>query len=278
MITKQELQQGINNIPALSPVVIDVLSFLNNSDEIDFSILEQKIIQDPGLTGRVLSLANSSFFGMPKEIGTLKDACLVLGINTIRNLVISSAMVERFPANSGNNLDLNGLWKHAVGTAAGAKVLAKYAHQDEEQAFTVGLLHDIGKMILDAHFSDRYAEVVAYQTEKECPICKAEQKILGTDHSEVGAMVAESWNLPSEITHSIRLYHSPPTRNKAEMFHVINLADILSRGLGIGNAGDPFIPVLLPEILEVLQIDFTEIKENLSKIEAITESFTPLLD
>jgi len=278
MISKQELQQGINDIPPLSPVVVDVLDFINNSDEIDFSILENKIIQEPGLTGRILNLANSSFFGMPGAIGSLKDACLVLGINAIRNLVISSAMMEKFPANSGKNLDLEGLWKHAVGTAAAARVLAKHVSLDEEQAFTAGLLHDIGKMILDAHFSEQYAEVAAYQVENECLTCEAEQKVIGTDHNEVGYMVAESWNLPVEITHSIRLHHSPPTQNKAEMSHVINLADILSRGLGIGNAGDPFIPVLLPEILEILHIGFPEIKQNLTKIEALAENFSTLLD
>jgi len=278
MISKQELQQGINDIPPLSPVVVDVLDFLNSSDEVDFSILESKIIQEPGLTGRILNLSNSSFFGMPGAIGSLKDACLVLGINAIRNLVISSAMMEKFPSNSGKNLDLEGLWKHAVGTAAAAKVLAKHVHLDEEQAFTAGLLHDIGKMILDAHFSEQYAKVIAYQEENECLIGEAEEKIIGTDHSEVGAMVAESWNLPAEITNSISLHHSPQFQNKPEMFHLINLADILSRGLAIGNAGDPFIPVLLPEILEILHIDFPEIKQNLTKIEALAENFSSLLD
>lgn len=278
MITEQELKQGMLDIPPLSPVIVDVLNLLNSNEDINYPLLESKIIQEPGLIGRVLGLANSSFFGMPSEVSSIKEACFILGINAIRNLVIASAVIEKFPSDSGTNLDIAGLWKHSVGTASAAKVMARHAKMDQELAFTAGLLHDIGKMILDTHFTKHYVEVLSYQTQHDCFISEAEQAVLGIDHSEVGAMITERWNLPSQISDSIRLHHSANTQNKPGFSHVINLGDILSRGLGIGNAGDPFVPALSEKILDILRIEINDIKESLAEIETMAEHFIPLLD
>lgn len=278
MITEQQLKQGIVDIPPLSPVIVDVLNLLNSNEDINYPLLESKIIQEPFLTGRVLGLANSSFFGMPSEVGSIKEACFILGVNVIRNLIIASAVIEKFPSDSGTNLDIAGLWKHSVGTAAAAKVMARYAKMDQELAFTAGLLHDIGKMILDTHFTNHYTEVLSYQAQHDCFISDAEQVVLGIDHSEVGAMITKRWNLPSQISDSIRFHHSAYTQNEPGFSHIINLGDILSRGLGIGNAGDPYIPVLSEKMLEILKIELNDIRESLAEIETMVEHFIPLLD
>ena len=110
----QQILEQVKKIPPLSPVVVEILNLINSNEEVEFIILEKMIIQDAGLTGKILSLANSSFFGMPGEIVNIKEACLLLGINTIRNLVISSAVMNRFKSDYGNNLDFNKMWKHGV--------------------------------------------------------------------------------------------------------------------------------------------------------------------
>ena len=137
-MTDQKILDKLNQIPPLSPEVVEILNLINANEDIDFAFLEKKIIQHAGLTGKILSLSNSSFFGMPGEIINIKEACLVLGINTIRNLVVSSAVMSRFKDDYGNNLDFKNIWRHSVATAAAAKVYSKILGFNEDTAFISG--------------------------------------------------------------------------------------------------------------------------------------------
>lgn len=278
MLSQQELKQGIKEIPPLSPVVVDILNMLNSDIDVDFSVLEKKLLQDPGLTGRVLALANSPFFGMAGEVSCVKDACLILGINAIRNLVISSAMMNQFPSNSATNLDIHGLWRHSIASAATAKTLSRHTSLDPDQAFTAALLHDIGKMVLDIHFPALYLQVINHQQDQQCLIREAEENILGCDHSEVGALVAQKWKLPDEITDTIRAHHNREQSQASTLTNLVNLSDIVSRGLALGNPGDDFIPQLDKDILQKLNIGLQDIADSMAEIEALYDSFISMLE
>ncbi len=278
MLSQQELEQGIKDIPPLSPAIVDILNMLNADTDVDFRLLEKKLLQDPGLTGRVLALANSPFFGMAGEVSRVKDACLILGINAIRNLVISTAMMKQFSSSSASNLDIQGLWRHSIASASAAISLSRHTKIDQDQAFTAALLHDIGKMVLDIHFPEHYLQVIKYQQEQQCLIREAEEHILGCDHSEVGALVAQKWKLPNEIINTIRDHHDRADPETTVLSDLVNLSDIVSRGLALGNPGDGFIPELNVNIPLRLNISLEDIADSLAEIEALYDSFVSLIE
>ena len=273
-MTDKKILNKLNQIPPLSPEVVEILNLINANENIDFTILEKKIIQHTGLTGKILSLANSSFFGMPGEITNVKEACLVLGINTIRNLIVSSAVMSRFKSDYGNNLDFKKIWEHEVGTAAAAKVYSKIYGLNEDVAFISGLLHDIGKMIFDYYIPDMYKNVLDYKNSEDCLFIEAEQKILDTDHCEIGAVVCENWKLPADICRVIRSHHnSVDIDSDINLTDILMLSDITSHGLGYSTVDNSLMPVKDDSIFKKDNINISLIEDNLSMIEAITESF-----
>ncbi|MCW8957052.1 MAG: HDOD domain-containing protein [Gammaproteobacteria bacterium] len=273
-MNNQKLLDQAKKTPPLSPVVIEVLNLINSNDEVDFSLLEKKIIQDAGLTGKMLSMANSSFFGMPSEIINVKEACLVLGINTIRNLVISSAVMDRFKDDYGNNMDFKKAWKHSVGTAAAAKVYAGKLGINQDSAFISGLLHDIGKMVIDFYEPDLYKKVIEYKDYENCLFIEAEQNILGTDHCEIGGLVCENWKLPTDICKVVKSHHDVVNiHSNITLIDIIMLADITSHGLGYQAIEDCILPIKDDSLLKKPGISTALIEENIPVVEAITESY-----
>ena len=133
MLDRNAIEKGLREIPPLPVAVTAVMEALNRKD-VDFGELQSRISQDPALAARVLKVANSPFYGLPGEVGSLKEACVILGIHAVRNIVISAGVIGQFPPDGGNHLDLIGLWRHAIATGVAAKVLAPCAGVDQETA------------------------------------------------------------------------------------------------------------------------------------------------
>ncbi len=262
--------EKINEIPPLSPVVIEVLNMINKDQNIDYGVLEKKIIKDAGLTGKILSIANSSFYAVNGEVLNVKDACLLLGMNTIRNVVISAAVIERFKNESGTNFELEEVWGHCVCTAAAAKVYAKELGVNEDVAFIAGLLHDLGKIVVEVYLPELYAEVIEYMKHKNCLFIEAEREVLGTDHCKIGAMVANKWRLPDSVIEAIQKHHEGTVASENYDIHdVIKLADVTSHGLGYKAMKTDYLPIKTAELLMKEGVGVSLVERNLSKIEAI---------
>ena len=159
-------------------------------------------------------------------------------------------------------------------TAAAAKVYSDKLGINGDAAFISGLLHDIGKIILDYYMPDIYKQVVDYKIKEECLFYEAENLLIGTDHCKIGAMVCESWKLPNEISQVIRSHHNPvDIDSDISLTDVIIISDITSHGLGYSNIENSFIPIKDDSIFKKPGISLLLIEENLPLIEAITESY-----
>jgi putative nucleotidyltransferase with HDIG domain len=187
-------------------------------------------------------------------------------------------MMNQFSSSSATNLDIQGLWRHSIASASAAISLSRHTTIDQDKAFTAALLHDIGKMVLDIHSPEHYLQVIKYQQEQQCLIRDAEEHILGCDHSEVGALVAQKWKLPNEIINTIRGHHNRADSEAALLSDLVNLSDFVSRGLALGNPGDGFIPALNEEIPHRLSISLENIADSLAEIEALYDSFVNLIE
>ena len=263
-IALSKIEEAIKQLPVFEQTVRDILSLFERG-ELDLAILQKKIMQDQALTARILRVANSSFYGFPGQIANIKDACIVLGCHTIRNIVISTAVIAQFSTDTSKVLDRTSMWQHAAATGGIARYLGLHAGIDAESAFTAGLLHDIGKLALDTCFANEYQATLQYCKQHDCATREAERVVLGYDHAFIGKCVAERWKLPATLVSAIAFHHEPNSP-ASQFVDVVHVADILCRGIGIGNCADTLIAAIEPLALQRLGLDWTLIRKRLPEI------------
>lgn len=262
----EKIMAKVRELPPLPEVVTQLMVVLRQP-LVDYARVEELIRHDPALSGRLLQLANSSFFGLANRISSVHDACMVLGAATINRIVLAVAVRERFPATSGGVIDRKKLWKHAMGVAASAAVLATETGSDKEAAFTAGLLHNLGRLALDTCFLEVYEKVGHYQQDNGCMLDVAEQKILGVNHRYVGRRMAERWQLPLELVRVIAGYATPDNGETDPMTDLVHIADVLAQALGIGDSGNPRVPLLAEGAWNRTGISWERLRELLPEIE-----------
>ena len=260
----------IGELPALPEVVVELMGALKQPT-VNYNRVVRLIGKDPALAGRVLKLANSSFYGLSQRVGSIHDACLVLGASSIGHIITAISVKARFPEERGGVLDRKLLWRHALGTAVASGLLAQEAGIDAEQAFTAGLLHELGKLALDSYFTDRYVQVDAYKKASGCSLEHAERTVLGVDHRQVGARLAEHWHFPPPLVHAIGAFGSPDEGEPDELTDVVHIADIVVQALGIGDNGNPSLAPMAAGAWERLGLGWHRIRLLLPEIERQAE-------
>lgn len=272
----ERLDAEIRQLPSLSLTVTEALALIDRGGT-QPAQLEQVIGRDQALAARILRVANSPFYGFAGHIGSLRQACVMLGLYAVRNIVVTAGVIARFPPIPAARFDRLGLWRHAIGTAVAARVLAQHRGFDADLAFTAGLLHDIGKLALDAVFPESFGQVLAHRDKHDCLLRDAEAAVLGFDHTEVGARVARHWKLPAGIAEAIEKHHMPDVGPASLLVDLVHVADVLARGLDIGSGGDDLIPKLSTGALGRLTLTFEDLDRYLPEIEELNAG-TNLLD
>lgn len=195
------------------------------------------LASDQALSARVLRLANSAYYGLPRQVKDLREAVMVLGMRCVRNLaIVASSYPWLSKSQNGYGLPPEVLWQHSVAVAVASQLVARdKAVHDDEAAFTAGLLHDLGMTVMGVWLERGRADVVHVVQREHVPLTDGEMSICGFDHSEVGARLAESWNLPPEITEAIRYHHSPDDCDpRSELADCVHVGDYLTYSLGFG--------------------------------------------
>jgi putative nucleotidyltransferase with HDIG domain len=228
-VTENEIQQfraeviAQKNLPTIPVVLAKILQLCSNIDA-NSAHLITVIEEDQALTGQMLRLANSAFFGQSRRVATISRAVILLGFSTVRNLALSVKVWDALAAGIARSR-LEVLWDHSLACAVAAKELvARLRAGDPDQAFTAGLLHDVGRLILAMRFRDEYWAIVGGMGEAES-IDTVERQTFGVDHAEAGAWMLEAWGLPPGIVESVRLHHDVPGRLVES--RIVGLADRL---------------------------------------------------
>ncbi|MBZ4658875.1 MAG: hypothetical protein JG766_798 [Desulfacinum sp.] len=201
------LVQLTGDLPAMPHVASQVIKKISDPDA-GAEDIQKLIAQDPSLAARVLKLANSSFYARSRSIATLRDAVVIIGMKTVRSLVVASVTRDLFdPFGLTEKL----LWEHSVGCALGARTIAtrlRYSRVDE--SFLAGLLHDVGKMILFTRFPDQMRLIIQeVYNDPSLSFAKLERETFGFDHAQVGRLLARKWQFPEEIDEAIGCHHNP---------------------------------------------------------------------
>jgi putative nucleotidyltransferase with HDIG domain len=239
---RNDILAKVRTVPSIPSVVVKLRQYLSDPD-ISFAELAKVIEYDPGLTANLLQLANSAYFGWSGKIKTVKEAITRLGTNRIFQMVLcmSVAPLVRKPV-KGYDLESDGLWKHSIAVAICAEQLGKILKiSNFEEAFTAGLLHDMGKVLLGT-FVDVDVEPIKDLVKNEgMSFNEAERRVLGIDHAEAAAELLQYWKLPENMVAAARWHHNPELADEKhrEIVDLVHVADILCirMGWGIGTDG-----------------------------------------
>lgn len=200
------------NLPTL-PSVMQKLSSLLEDPDAGARDVGQLVSEDVALTAKVLKIANSAFYGLAQRTVSTEQACTILGLRVLRNVVTQAAVMTRYEHLGDRGLDLDALWRHCQLVAQVSYHLARASRASlgltAEEIQACGLLHDLGKVVLLESLGDEYASVLELSRTQGLPMHVAEKRILGFDHTDVGALVAVQWGLPAAVAGVIQYHHGP---------------------------------------------------------------------
>lgn len=252
-IARDELLAALRDLPPLPSLVLELVESLGH-EELSAAQLATKISQDQALAAKTLRLANSSFYGRGRRVGSVADAIGVLGLRTVRGVVTAAGLAGSFGRSA--DFDHDSFWRHSLASALAAQALAsELGRDDADLAFTVGLLHDIGRLALASAFAPAHAEVERLRRDEDRLACEAERAVLGIDHAEVGGLIARHWNFSPAIVDAIREHHAPPAGGGLTLTGIAHVADAIAHALGLAGDADEAVPSIAPPVWAACGLD-----------------------
>jgi putative nucleotidyltransferase with HDIG domain len=276
-LSPESLMSTVRELPALPAVVVELIELLGR-DGVSADQLVAKISHDQALTAKALRLANSSFYGMSRKVSRVSDAISVLGLRTVRTVVTTAAVTGSFCPPCCDGFDFVAFWRHAIGTAVCARLLAATMKIDPEAAFTAGLLHDLGHLVLASCFPDRFSEVLRLQAERDIPAIDAEHTLLGMDHAAVGGLMAEHWRFAPAVVQAIRQHHTPDVEGEgARLCSLVHVADNIVHALDLAHVDGDAVPALSATAWMRVGLDAARCRQVFEQTETQTESVCEVL-
>jgi len=256
------LLKRVQALPPLPTSAMRVIALTKNPAT-SVRELETVIGQDPALAAGILRQANSAYYGYARRISSLQEAIVVLGFQAIQGLAMSAAVAPLLKIQLvGYEIEQEGLWKHSLLTAMTAKRLCQLRKLPfGDVAFTAGLLHDIGKLIISIYVQEVGDFLVKKVTEAKFSYVELEEKVIGYNHATVGGLLAKTWNLPEDLVEAISYHHAPlSAKDHTELTCVVHVANGLANSLGIGGGVDSFLNPILQEALDLLMLKESDLE------------------
>ena len=235
----------IRELPSLPAVVLELLSSMEQQD-IDVHVLAHKIELDQAMAAKTLRIANSSFYGMQSAVTSIAQAVSVLGFHGIRTVVTACALTGSFAPVAASGFDFQGFWRHSLATAVVARLLAPHMRVNPETAFTAGLLHDLGTLVLATRFPDRHALVRSYRQRHDCQMIEAELAVLAIDHAQVGSALAAWWKFPAAIQQAVADQHAIARLDAVGLPLLVHMANAVAHALDLAGCEVALVPPLAP--------------------------------
>lgn len=271
-ITLGNLVNDVHRLPSLPAIVQELLATLDREDA-SVDDLMHGVEQDQALSARVLRVANSPFYGMTQSVASIQDAIVILGFKAVESLVTTAAIVDSLKLPPMTWFDQSTFWRHSLATAVCARQLAGLTGFKPNVAFTAGLLHDIGRLLLIVCYPEPYRTAVARKKELDCMLVDAEREVLGLTHMEAGEALASHWRFAPVIREAVSRHHSPPPADSATLTDVVHFADLLAHALDLEHSADTLVGKIDEAAWGRLNLDPAKLTGRFPAIEAEYRSY-----
>ncbi len=264
----KQVVSNIRNLPT-PPIVFHQIQKVINDPMVSAGQIAKILQEDPAMSVKVLKLTNSAFYGLSREVESVKQAVVIVGLEAIKNLVLSASVLDMFKGKDIDQDFQDKFWRHSLGVGFCARLLAKRATArgmiDPDSAFSGGLLHDIGKVILCCFLPKEHAAVKeARETEKDLDTFQLEEKVLGYNHTQIGAILAQQWKLPTRLSDAVAHHHNPQACQSEELIpYIINVANFVAKDTFYDDFERHLVGSIGEGVLDHLQIE----ESSLEKLE-----------
>lgn len=279
MKSVEKLAKEIKNLKPFPKIAQQILSLIEDPNSSSEEIAEL-ILYDPAITANILRVCNSAFFSLPRKIESVHEAVNILGMNHIVDLVLVKFGSENFQkAQDGYGLHEGELWRHAVSSALISKEIAlRKGVEGTHSIFTASLLKDLGKVVLDRFAASAFEKIYNVVKERGISFRDAEKAVIGIDHAEIAALIAESWEFPPRLVSMIKNHHTPKNFDGPDA-SIIYMADCICMMMGIGVGADGLSYYfyediakdldISPDVIQEIMVDFSI---GMQKVESLVKS------
>ena len=279
MQIKQRLENIIKNLdqlPSIPEVASKLITMVNDPD-VSFKLVAEELSKDQSMTTNILKLCNSAYFNKGKEISSIDRAIVTLGLKEVKDIVMVLAtkpILDKFVL--GYDLGKGDLWKQGLVVATLAKKIAllKGKKPIADVAFTGGIIHNVGKIVLAMFVHSTYKDIIEMVKTQEVTFNAAEQAIMGFNHQEISEKILEKWNFPEVLKSIVRFYQNPEDAPKEYLAEVsiVHISNILSLMAGIGVGSDGLYHQISPVAIDALKLSEDDLTELFGSIPEIMES------
>ena len=245
--------KSVSSLPSISGVIFTIENMIDDPNS-SASDMEAVISSDPALTARILRIANSAFYGLSHKISSLSQAITILGLNALRNIIVTAEVFDSFPVDKNVVFDRYLFWKHSIATACAARTIAELSKYDKyEEVFIGGLLHDIGKLVLEEFFENEFRLVLNQVKMQKISLIEAENRILGFNHCDVGKKITSYWNFPEFFVDCAAYHYScDKSENYSVPVSYVKLGNCFAKIFCFGSDGDEKVSEIEPELFDIL--------------------------
>jgi putative nucleotidyltransferase with HDIG domain len=265
------LLSNIRNLTTIPSIMIEVSKMLENPLTSAFE-LGKIICKDQGLAAKILAVANSPLYGIPRKVCTIDFAIVVLGFENIKDIILALTLIDAFKGNDSKYWDKRSYWIHSFIVAGTCKRIAEeLGYRNTTEAFTAGLLHDVGISVFQRYFLEKFNKMCEAVDNGEGDYLTQEVKTFGFTHQEVAFYLFDKWNLPETLGHAILNHHTPSRSEQKYLSSIIHLADHMTNKFNVGESLFDQHTVLDQEIIQILRLG------NEEHLEHFIQKFEPTL-
>lgn len=229
IIAKLDKVKDLSSPPTILKEILDLI----NNQEVSNNDLANVVLKDPSLTAQLIRIANSSFYGVSRQITSVNHAIMIIGLKAVKYYILSSAVLNQVSFKKAkSNLDQRNLWTHFLEVAVASRKIAEHINYElPEEAYVAGLLHDLGLIILESQFSEEYKQVLKFVKEGN-DLIDAEKAVFGLDHQEVAGYVTKKWNMPEILREPFSMHHIHEEKDiekLSDLSRIVALADSMAQ-------------------------------------------------
>jgi HD-like signal output (HDOD) protein len=276
---KMKILRNLSNLPAMPQVMVRAQEIMANPGS-DLRQLSELIETDPSLTAMILKLSNSAYYGLSGKVVSVKHASVLLGYKTLGEVIsmaASSELLGRTLPGYGTSSD--GLWRHSLAVALGTKIIANRKNADlVNDAFIAGLLHDVGKIMLDPCIVERQALFREFMQDGLQTFLSAEKALLGFDHSEIAFDICKLWRLPLSVANAIKWHHYPSRSEENELAYMLHMADAAAMMCDIGAGIGDVLYKLEDNTMELLGLEASDVSWIMRDVATSVDKISSKID